>query len=429
MSETILQTYLNNQFIKTSDSGNIASLKKAITEVVKRLEKKKQRIIPFTLVAIDPLISEEDPIVIEVEKIIIGKWSAFKNSVTATNDKSITYIRAVILQALSQIAKKDENSAAIIWLSARNAIKFYKLSNQENNVLSEFLLDFGNNLEISAQKAWSSNIDVKLPEFSVPEIEIKTTTISKKYITERLKAAAGHSTLDENESAIKYENANRYWANSNQNWTHDFGKIAGEALTLAINKALSTQNQAIKDSSGFVNKNMESLVPYIESIGNEISSGIDASNLRSKLLWWKESLFSNSLKVSYREIDPITSAVTMAIDLAEMVSPIYPLSLDYFLKETLKGLYPDEVDKEVDLSKFVEGSKKISNDCAELLTTKKSDIDERKLLFVALANNLSNDSYDVYSETGLSKDNKVTLGDLSVWLLHDLQAIKIANEK
>ena len=47
MSETILQTYLNNQFIKTSDEGNIASLKKAVAEVVKRLEKKKEKIYFF----------------------------------------------------------------------------------------------------------------------------------------------------------------------------------------------------------------------------------------------------------------------------------------------------------------------------------------------------------------------------------------------
>ena len=83
MSETILQTYLDNQFIKTADEGNIASLKKAITEVVKRLNKKKGKIIPFTLVAIDPLVSDGDPVILEVERIIISKWSAFKNSVTA----------------------------------------------------------------------------------------------------------------------------------------------------------------------------------------------------------------------------------------------------------------------------------------------------------------------------------------------------------
>ena len=82
MAETLLQTYLNNQFVKTTEEGNINNLKKAIDELVKQLLKKRTKIIAYTLVALDPQISENDPVVIEVEKIIIKKWPAFKNNVT-----------------------------------------------------------------------------------------------------------------------------------------------------------------------------------------------------------------------------------------------------------------------------------------------------------------------------------------------------------
>ncbi|WP_417361106.1 GTPase-associated system all-helical protein GASH [Galbibacter sp.] len=428
MSETILQTYLDNQFIKTADSGNIDSLKKAVTEVVKRLNKKKEKIIPFTLVAIDPFISENDPVVSEVERIIISKWPAFKNSVTATNDKSITYIRAVILQALSQIAK-DEKSAAIIWLSARNSIRYYKLSNQENTVLSGFLLELGNKIEISAQKSWSSIIDVKLPDFSLPERKVTSKILNSDNLVQRLRAAAGASTVDNDGVNRSLEDSNRYWPNSNQNWTSDFGKIAGKAIASAINNVLTHQTKSIEEIQRSINENMQLIAAYIENIGSEVSSGIAASNLRSKLLWWKESLFSNSIKTSYRELSPVSAAIIMAIDLAKMVNPIYPISVDYLLKETLKGLYPDEVDKEVDLDKFIKESKQIPNAFMWLLTKLNNDTDKRKQLLVGISNNVSNDSYDIYSETGLSKDNKINLGDFAVWLLHDLQAIKIANAK
>ena len=99
MVESILQTYLNEQFIKTTEEGNVANLKKVVTELVKILQKRKTKVITYTLVSIDPQISEDDPVVIEVEKIIIKKWPAFKNNVTATKDKATTYIRAVILEA------------------------------------------------------------------------------------------------------------------------------------------------------------------------------------------------------------------------------------------------------------------------------------------------------------------------------------------
>ena len=96
MAETLLQTYLNNQFVKTTEEGNINNLKKAIDELVKQLLKKRTKIIAYTLVALDPQISENDPVVIEVEKIIIKKWPAFQNNVTSTKDKATTYIRTVI---------------------------------------------------------------------------------------------------------------------------------------------------------------------------------------------------------------------------------------------------------------------------------------------------------------------------------------------
>ena len=73
MAESILQTYLNNQFIKTAEQENITKLKAAATEVKKRLSKKKAKVIPYTLVALDPFISEDEPIVADVEKIIITK--------------------------------------------------------------------------------------------------------------------------------------------------------------------------------------------------------------------------------------------------------------------------------------------------------------------------------------------------------------------
>ena len=102
MSESILQAYLNAQHIKTPDQSNIDNLKKAVTEIKKLLAKKKLLIIPYSLVALDPMIEDNEPVVGEVEKIIIKNWTAFKNSVSATKDKSTTYIRAVILEAIGQ---------------------------------------------------------------------------------------------------------------------------------------------------------------------------------------------------------------------------------------------------------------------------------------------------------------------------------------
>lgn len=155
MTESILQSYLNEQHIKTDVQENIDSLKKAVKEVKKYLTRRKVKsdTIPYTLVALDPKVKDSDPVVQQVETIIIKKWTAFKNSVTATKDKSTTYVRAVILESLSQLSKDDVATAALVWLTARDVIRHYQLDSEES-VISGFLQELADRTEENGQAAW-----------------------------------------------------------------------------------------------------------------------------------------------------------------------------------------------------------------------------------------------------------------------------------
>ena len=104
MPATILQDFLDNRFIKTDDIDNIKNLKAASTEIEKQLRKKKPMIIAYALVAFDPTVAPDDSIVEDVEKVIIKKWPAFKNSVINTKDTPVSYVQAVILQALASLS-------------------------------------------------------------------------------------------------------------------------------------------------------------------------------------------------------------------------------------------------------------------------------------------------------------------------------------
>ena len=113
MADSILQIFLNKQFIKHDKEEDVGKLKKAAAEVQKKLAKQKNKVISYTLVALDPNISDDEPVLDEVQTIIVKNWQTFLNSATKTKDKPVTYIRAVILQALNTLAK-EENFAAIM---------------------------------------------------------------------------------------------------------------------------------------------------------------------------------------------------------------------------------------------------------------------------------------------------------------------------
>ena len=73
MSDSILQSFLDNRFIKTDDPEHLSRLRKASLEIENRLRKTRKQIIAYTLVALDPNIDDDDPTVLKVEALIRKK--------------------------------------------------------------------------------------------------------------------------------------------------------------------------------------------------------------------------------------------------------------------------------------------------------------------------------------------------------------------
>ncbi len=432
MPNNLLQAYLNKQFIKTSDEGNVANLKKAAIEVSKRLTKKKKKILPFTLVAIDPFIAENDPAVVEVEKIIIAKWPAFKNSVTQTKDKATTYIRIVILEALSQLAK-DELFAAIIWHTSRNVISYLKISN-EGVLLREFLLGIGNDIEASSKVSWGINNSPNIPPFTNANFNIdavKPAKVNEEGLTSHLKAAAVHSGWKT--QAGGGENPHHQGQNT-FNWPKFFAERAAKGITEEVNTAFVNQIKAVNSIPTSLQKELDKyfsqLQPFFEQISQTLTQGVIVNNKRSELLWWKQTLFSPSLDKSYRSFEPVSLAISMAADLANLVAPIYPCSIDFLLKEALKDVQGDQIDTPKELADLIEQASKMNKNEKELLRLLVSETEGRKPFGTALANILAGiTSPDIFTETGIDKKAKISLADFAVWLFHDIQAAKIASTK
>lgn len=423
MTETILQTYLNNQFIKTTEEGNVTNLKKAVTELTKILQKKKDKIIAYTLVSIDPHISENDPVVLEVEKIIIKKWPAFKNNITATNDKGTTYIRAVILETLNKLAVDDE-IAAIIWLTSKNLIKYYKIGN-ERDVIVNLFQHFANKTEMQGQNLWGLSQQIEMPTISIPDINVTTKIVAKDYLIKRLSASVGPNSIVDGVPIVDDGTKNRYWANSNANWAGDFGNIAGEAISSSLNTVLKSQNNTLTGIKDQINTSLQGLNPYFNEVGEIFLKSAETLNTRSQLLWWKETLYSPISCKSYRTLNPITTAIVMAIDLSNMISSVYPESVDYLLKESLKMVHGEQVDKENSIGDLIKQLTEIDEKKKSLLQKLYDKQEGRKSLGSAIANKLAEDSYDLFSDIGVANDAKVTLSEFCVWLFNDLQAKKL----
>lgn len=429
MTESILQTYLSEQHIKTDVQENIDNLKKAVKAVERYLTRRKVKsdIIPYTLVAFDPKVKDSDPVVQQVETIIIKKWPAFKNSVTATKDKSTTYVRAVILESLSQLSKDDAAKAALIWLTARDVIGHYQLGSEES-VISGLLQELADQTEEKGQEVWgiSHKLQANKIKGSVVSISaVKAAQISEEDLKVHLLDAMVHSGW--NPSAGGGKNPHHQGQN-NWHWPKYMAEHSAAGITEVVNTALSQQNKSLSTISSSLQKSLDDffaqLQPFFEDLNNSFA------NKRSELLWWKQALFSRSLNISYRSLNQLNAAVCMAHDLAEQVGAIYPESVDYLLRETLKDVLGEQAAEEHPLTDWLKESFSLHQNIQSALKGYAEQGEQRKPLLNAWANALhSGETTNFSTETGIDKKAKLTLSDLAVWLFHGLQAQKLTTAK
>jgi hypothetical protein len=431
MPETILQDFLDNRFIKTDDTDNIKKLKLAATEIEKQLRKKKQMVIPYALVAFDPTVAHDDSIIEDVEKVIIKKWPAFRNSVVNTKDTPVSYVQAVILQALDSLSK-DLCFAGIVWYTVNNVLSYYKLANQQN-VLSTFLLNIGDFIEVESQRDWSISHDNEIADFSPNEFSLPSINASKvdeSKLNEHFVAASLYLGQGRGGENPHYASHNGY------QWPEFFSRRAAQGLSEEINKTLSSQSKSLSSLSTTIKQSLDdyflALKPYLETVSISIQQSSLSLNLRSSIMWWKQALYSKKLNTSYRALSPVITAVTMATDLAENVPANCPCSVSFLLQEALRDVVKDEVEAEITISDLLESMVKNADQTKGLFTLLDDFHDDTRKSFTSCILKVIRgemEPSELNHFTNIDLDANISLGKLTVWIFHDLQAYKLSKVK
>jgi hypothetical protein len=100
-----------------------------------------------------------------------------------------------------------------------------------------------------------------------------------------------------------------------------------------IDKAEVDAGEAIDNLYGWLEPRMAS---FMSALSQQCGTTINAAK-RSELLWWKESMYSPLLNRTYRDLPSGVTAVCMAVDLQKLVGRIAPISVDFFLRETVRS--------------------------------------------------------------------------------------------
>lgn len=414
----MLQEFINANLLSITDDSDLVKLKKSATDIAKILSKSKQKVASYTLASIDPQVLVDNLDIQEMQALIIKNWKTF---LTNSKDTPVTYIRAVMFEALTSVSK-DIQFANLIWLTGRNVYAHMKLKGAEKKLISEFLLKMGNAVEQKAMTDWLLPSVVEIEELSV-NFEISAGAVDKSALQKRLASASGPHNEDNTPSS---DNPNPHFPNAGGPWSFEFAPRAAAAIANLVNKALKDQAGEL---SSYIARIEEVVNTLIGQAQTEILQKNSMLQMRTQLLWWKEASYSPSLKQPYKLQSKGLLQIIVAKDYASFVPLIYPVSADFFLSQAHGELFPDHETK----VSIADALSAIDNSKSKLKPVfRESDRADGKVSLLHFITGLIWGKYnidEVEAKVGIGKSIKITWSELTLWLFHDMQSLKIIELK
>ena len=414
MKNDLLQTLLQAGLLDIGDSDErLENIEISIADLEAKLKKEQILLSAYTLVALDPNISPDEPLLAEVEAIIAAHWKALRAKFSET---PVPIIRAVILHALYNLGADNAKTARIIYLTATNFYPYAKLG-REKEVVEKIISDLGERAEKNASEEWE--LESKEPKLKLSVLNLSDLSFGKVKIDEdNLKNGLNTAANKSPEGYNSYQHPTQ--------WAEHFSKNASDVMSQTINQAFSDFSSSI--SPDFIEKPINKFfADFKKSLDQTLKSSfssITAVERRSKLLWWKETLYSSSLKDSYRSVNEIAQPIVMSNDLYGQLPAVVPVSVDFLLRDTLL-LLNNKAGEKMQFSELLEELSKDENkSILKEYFEDKEEFNKRISItdFIALLIHGKVGASSLKLYTGIEDKEKVSYTDISVMILHDLMA-------
>ncbi|MBC7749258.1 MAG: hypothetical protein H7Z76_11905 [Methylotenera sp.] len=411
----MLQEFLNAQLLPIDNEEYFGKLQKVADTLAKTLQKNKAKVLTYTLTALDPEVSVDNPDIAEVKELVIKKWNTFA---TNSKDSPTTFIRAIMLEAL-KIVSSETSSSCLIWLASRNIYKHFRLVGKEEEIISAFLQQLGQQNENNAFLNWSLPTETKSENLSVVLKSITGATVDKAELYNSLVAAAIYSAWGEG-------GLNPQAPQNGAQWGTFFADKTSDAIVKLINSAFKIEAKEINSNQQLLQDSFNRLLTQTQS---EIFQKNSFLQIRTQLLWWKEACYSTSLKQSYRNQPNGLLQVILAADYNTLLPYNYPKSVDFFLRETQHLLSKDD-DKKIKIGDVLKQIQ-TSSDILKLIF-QEPNVEGGRISLLNFVKGLVWKKYtleEFKACIGIMENTDTTLSDFTLWLLHDFQSLKIINSK
>lgn len=419
MTDTIVQRFLDAGLFDIGDEDDrLKIFHKAADDLAAEIIAHPERTVSTALVAIDPNVPDDDPVLEEAEAAVKKHWLAFRNKYS---ERPKGLLRPVLLEALEKAAAGSPPIVAAIWYAGANLFPHLE-SQKEHTIVRDTLEKMGNIAEQNAETVWAPgeiHVDLSFPKLILKFGEIPKGKIDRKSLELAMSDAAG----PHNQNNEHGEDPNQTWPNSNHAWSYQFAPRATVAVANAVEKALVP----LTGQAAVISEQME---PALKKFGKDFSNAISewvvgavgGVRQRSALIWWKETLYSPALRSSYRGLSAAEVIVGMAHDLHLIAPAPTPQSVEYFLRETLRDVFPHN--PEVSISELLEVANQ-SKALTKVLTAVAPTGSPRRVSLLSALSLMRHTALQVDALPawlGVRGDLKLPATELAVWLFRDAQA-------
>ncbi len=247
---------------------------------------------------------------------IENQWPTYKS--VFRDGKANSLYRGVALQALVTAIESEPSLGTSIALLMRNFVVAVELGKYAEPI--KLLVDAAETAFAAERGAVAGPAQrgrTKLPNTS------KATKVARDTLLARIEAAVG----PHNRAGTAGENPNPHWPNAGNQWSHDFS----DRLMPIIADYIDT---AMAEAAKLDEKNQQGMSNSLAAL-----SSIDPAIQRSmKLLWWRQSLYSESADKSYRRLGAAEAVIHSVVDLSNYLPDAYERAVESFLSEAVLEL-------------------------------------------------------------------------------------------
>lgn len=316
-----------------SDEQRYKHVAQAAADVAAHLAKVPADLITFAQVAFQSAPDSSEPAIALVHNALKAHWKLIDN--VYAQERPVTLLRAVMLEAVGRLCASDNRLAAIVYHTNASAFAYRRYGHAEAAVISRILADAGEAAEAFAVEGFSggSGEDVSITEVKIPVPSAKSVAVDTAVLQDGLVAAVGPH--DRAGNTPKTTPVNPYWPDSGSHWSHAYPPIAAPAISNAISGSVQSGLAALANTtSKAVNASLNAVVENARRAARSMPRNLS-------VLWWMQALYSPTLRRSYRDLDVVVAAVAMAHDLMHLDVAPCPESLVYILGEAVRDAIED----------------------------------------------------------------------------------------